>query len=237
MKHFTEILDDIKVISDEIDTAAKNRDRMDEEWMKFDDRMERHNAHMALLDDIAAEEARINDMRAARRLIQNNARVALYHDVLPVVLEVLQKYAGKPYGEKTREKIAQEVKARTGARAYISSRYGSDEINIYPDTFGTTYNITCGPRPEKVKDDVPRLLDEKNRITPQPAELFKLFYIKSEYVFDVWGAVEEMKRLYTLAVEKQAELESICAAFNAIACDGIEHIYKDKSIWKYFKVD
>lgn len=233
MKHFPEILDDIKTISAEIEAAEAEEKRLTASWSGLDDIRARHDAHMQLAQRISDAAARANDLRIMRRLLQNNARVALYHDVLPVVLEVLQKYAGKPYGDKTRDKIAQEVKARTGSRAYIGSRYGNDEINIYPDVFGNAYNITCGPRVTAVKDEQPRLLNG-NRIQPQPFDVFSLWYIKTNYVDDVPAAVAELKRLHALAFEKQEKLGRICSEFNAIACDGIEHIYKDKPIFSRF---
>ena len=34
------------------------------------------------------------------KYLKNNAKVAIFNEVMPVALEVLKKYNGKPYGEK-----------------------------------------------------------------------------------------------------------------------------------------
>lgn len=230
MKHFPEILEDIKATFNAIKAAEAEENILDNEWANIVDIKERHARRLELEKAISAAAERANDLRIMHKLLQNNARVALYHDVLPVVLEVLQKYAGKPYGEKTRAKIAQEVQEKTGARAYIGTNYGHDEINIYPDVFGNVYNITCGPHVTAVKDEQPRLLNG-NRIQPQPFDVFSLWYIKTNYVDDVPAAVAELKRLYAQAVAKQEELASICSAFNAYAVTGIESICQDKRIY------
>ena len=60
---------------------------------------------------IKAEKATKN-LSLTIKFLQNNARISLFHDVMPVLLDILSKYKGKPYGEKTREKIAKELEER-----------------------------------------------------------------------------------------------------------------------------
>lgn len=233
MKHFTEILEDIKNTGAEIEKLEAEEKRLYDALDLIADLRERHTKRLAMMERINETANRAMDLKIARELMKNNACVALYHDVLPVVLEVLQKYSGKPYGDKTRDKIAQEVKARTGSRAYIGSRYGNDEINIHPDVFGNTYHITCGPHPNANRDKQEYLLNG-NKINPLPFESLALWYIPTNYIDDVPAAVEELKRLRAAAVEKQKELATICSAYNSIARGGMEHIYKDKSIFDRF---
>lgn len=47
----------------------------------------------------------------ATRILQANARAALINEATPVILKACEKYNGKPYGEKTRDKIREEVRA------------------------------------------------------------------------------------------------------------------------------
>lgn len=233
MKHFTEILEDINNTGEEIKKLEAEEMRLYDALDSIADRRERYAKRLSMMERINETANRAMDLKIARELMKNNACVALYHDVLPVVLEVLQKYSGKPYGDKTRDKIAQEVKARTGSRAYIGSRYGNDEINIYPDVFGNAYNITCGPHPNADREKQEYLLNG-NQINPLPFESLALWYIPTNYIDDVPAAVEELKRLRAAAVEKQKELATICSAYNSIARGGMEHIYKDKSIFDRF---
>lgn len=233
MKHFTEILEDIKNTGAEIEKLQADEKRLYDELDLIADLRERYTKRLAMMERINETANRAIDLKIARELMKNNACVALYHDVLPVALEVLQKYSGKPYGDKTRDKIAQEVKARTGSRAYIGSRYGNDEINIYPDVFGNTYNITCGPHPNANREKQEHLL-HGNKINPLPFESLALWYIPTNYIDDVPAAVEELKRLRAAAVEKQKELATICSAYNSIARGGLAHIYNDKAIFDRF---
>ena len=233
MKHFAEILEDIKNTGAAIDTLKAEETHLHNEWANLDDLRTKHEKRLSLLDRINDTAARTMDLKIACELMKNNACVALYHDVLPVVLEVLQKYAGKPYGEKTEKKIADTIHEKTGCRAYIRSRYGNDEICVYPDVFGNTYNITCGPHPNADREKQEHLLNE-NKINPLPLESFSLWYIPTNYIDDIPAAVAELKRLRASAVEKQKELATICSAYNSIARGGMEHIYKDKAICDRF---
>lgn len=65
----------------------------------------------------------------ATRILQENARAALIAEATPVILKACEKYNGKPYGEKTRDKIRQEVKA-AGYSFYFEG-YESYRMVIY----------------------------------------------------------------------------------------------------------
>ena len=51
-------------------------------------------------------------MEIKQRILQSNAKVALINEAIPVILAACEKYNNKPYGDKTREKIHQEVKLK-----------------------------------------------------------------------------------------------------------------------------
>jgi hypothetical protein len=79
-------------------------------------------------------------------VLQENARAALFAEAYPIILKACEKYNGKPYGEKTREKIYQEVK-KAGYSFYFDG-YEDYRINISeitPNYYGgykTTANAT-----------------------------------------------------------------------------------------------
>ena len=89
-----------------IEESKANEKRIENEWRQKTDIFERHEAHKALVDEWAEAQEKTNDLQLAVKLLKNNARVSLFHEVLPVLVEMLKKYNGKPYGEKTREKFA-----------------------------------------------------------------------------------------------------------------------------------
>ena len=169
------------------------------------------------------------DLQITLKILKNNARIALFNEVLPVALDVLKKYVDKPYGEKTRQKISDEVKAATNCRFYISSSWGDHSYEIYPvNEFGYEYNITCGTNYTDGRKK-PLLID--NKIQLVSFDELALYYISREYVEDVPQRVEAIKAAYTEAVAKQEELKAACSRFNALAVGDIEHIYYDKYIY------
>jgi hypothetical protein len=223
MKKFIDILEEIKQTRKAITAAEARENELVESYMKFCDLRERHDARKAVENDMIKASEKKKDLQITLKILKSNAKIALFNEVLPVALEILKKYAGKPYGEKTRDKIAEEVKAATNCRFYINSRYGSHSYEIYPVAgFGNEYNISCGT---EYTDGSKKPLLFDNKIQTISFEEIALYYISREYVEDIPGRVEELKRLYVEAVAKQKELETICDTYNTLAVGDIEHIY------------
>lgn len=224
MKTFKEIMEDIKHTNKQLAESKATEKELTDKFMSEYDRAKRKETYKDYLTDLKKMEETTKNLSLTVKFLQNNARIALFHDVMPVLLDILSKYKGKPYGEKTREKIAKELEERIGARAYIGTRYDTDEIRIYPsNSFGNTYTITVGTKPNEHV-----LIDNKIQILP--LESFSIWYINSRYFEDIQAAIVEMETLYNKAYSMQKELDSICSAFNKYAVEGIESIYCDKRI-------
>lgn len=228
MKTFTQILDDIRATLEAIEESKEQERRLIDLWTTEPDPLSRRAARQSVEEELTTAAQRTRDLQLSVRLMQNNARVALYHEVMPVVVEMLEKYKGKPYGEKTRAKIADEVEQRTGARVYFGGRYDSDEVNIYPRRSGNTYNINVGTVYDTEARAHLRFFDG-NKLKPLPLESFQLWYIKSKYIDDIPAALEEMKALHARALELQAQLSAACSEFNRYAVQGID----DLSVTRY----
>lgn len=167
----------------------------------------------------------ITDLTITIKMLKNNAKRALYVETIPAIIETLEKYNNKPYGEKTRDKISDEIKTITGCRCYVRNSYSDSEITIYPAAYG--YDIKLYTKDIKI-------LNSENKIQAPTAEQIKLYYIH-DYIENIPAAIKAMKKAYKKAVEKQKELETICNEFNSYAVDGIERIYKDKYIYENFR--
>lgn len=230
MKTFSEILKDIEATRKAIDKSENNEKRLEDEWTSVLDMKERHEKRKALEAEWIAASQETRNLRLSLHILKNNARIALFNDVMPVLLEVLAKYKGKPYGEKTRDKISKEIEEKAGARAYIHTNYNQDQISVYPSSVcGNDYSITIGTKYIEGKQD--RILID-NKIQLVPLENFCLWYIKDRYISDIPTAIADMKELYSKAVSIQKELDKVCSAFNKYAVDGIEPIYCDKRIFE-----
>lgn len=229
MKTYNEILKDIQKTRKAIEAAEKKQETIQNRIFNAIDL----NNKIEIRKESAIELNKINekviDLNITIKLLKNNARVALFHELKSIITEIFRKYTGKPYGEKTRDKISAEINERAGVRCYIYSEYfNRQSITIY--TGSNDFNITLGyPGNSELKF----LID--NKIQAIEPEQLQLYYIKREYFEDIPAAIKEMKKAYKKAVEKQKELEKLCDAFNVYAVDGIGRIYKDKYISPSFR--
>lgn len=234
MEKFVDILAEIKRTYEAIRAAESKEKEMIDNCNKYDDLRKRFDAIQAAKKDIAANTENIKSLKITAQILKNNARVAIFHEVLPVALEVLEKYKGKPYGEKTRQKICDEVKAKTNCAFYISSRYGSHSFDIYPQNYpANDYNISCGT---EYTDGNKKPLLVDNKIQAVTFDEIALYYISREYVEDIPQRVEDLKRIYAEAVAKQKELESICSRYNSLAVGDLPSIYSNKRIYENMQV-
>ena len=229
MKKFIDILEEIKQTSGLIKAVEVRESELVKSYMKIGELKERHDAAKAQENDMIKASEEKKDLQITLKILKSNAEIALFNEVIPVALEVLKKYAGKPYGEKTKEKISDEIKEKTNCRFYITSRWDSYSFDIYPmDGFGNDYNITCGSKYTN-GERKPLLID--NKIQLITFDEIELYYISREYVADISQRVENLKTAYAEAVIKQEELQTACDNFNMLAVGDISCIYSDKHIY------
>ena len=234
MKKYIDILEEIKTTGAAIKAAEEKEKALIAEYTRVENIVDRHNALKYAENKIVRLSEKRKDLEITRKILKSNARVALFHEVMPVALEVLSKYKGKPYGDKTRTKIAEEIKEKTGCRFYIGTSYSQNTYDIYPASgFGNDYNITAGTNYTN-GTQAPLLIDNKIQIVP--FEELHLYYISCEYVEDIPARVEELKQLYKKAVEIQEQLEAVCSQYNSLAVGDIKHIYHDKRLYKVMEV-
>lgn len=79
--------------------------------------------------------ARNDDIRKRREvnaaILHDKLKQAIYDRILPVVIEVVNKYAGKRMGEKTYDKFKAELKARTDCYVYYDSDFDGKYIAFH----------------------------------------------------------------------------------------------------------
>lgn len=81
--------------------------------------------------EIEAAAAELAALNIEIKIDRDNLRRMIYAEALPIALDILRKYNGKPYGEKTKEKISAEMKARCSCALYLHRGYSAD-IHIQP---------------------------------------------------------------------------------------------------------
>lgn len=227
MKKFNAIIEEIKNTTAEIAAAEREEELLTDKYISVHELRARIEAKKAVSEELKAAGERKKDLQLKRKILQNNAKIALFNEAMPAALEVLKKYAGKPYGEKTRQKICDEVKTITNCRFYISNNFSSFAYDVYPVGLFDDYHITCGTQHiDGSKKDL--LID--NKIQLVNFEEIALYYVNREYVENVPERIEELKKLHAEAAEKAKELEAICSKYNNLAVGTIPHIYRDKHI-------
>lgn len=226
MKTYNEILKDIEKTRKALAAAEQKEKNLIDRIYAAPDLLTKRAIKNDLNAEIIKTSEKVQDLKITIKMLTNNAKRALFVETVPAIIATLEKYKNKPYGEKTRDKISDEIKTATGCRCYIKDSYSDSEIKIYPAIYSHEIKIYT-------KDF--KILNDENKIQVPTAENLKLYYI-NEYIENIPAAIKAMKSTYKKAVEKQKELEKICDEFNAYAVDGIDRIYKDKYIYENGRV-
>ena len=140
MKQYKDILNQIKATRESIEAKTAEIMRLDyteerraaaQNGGYFNNKgyKEIHEAAEANADAIRKLSDEIYTAEVMQRILYANARAALIAEALPVILKACEPYSGKPYGEKTKEKIREEVK-KAGYGFYFDG-YKTSRINIY----------------------------------------------------------------------------------------------------------
>lgn len=228
MMKFIEIMEAIKVLNTEVQEAENTQKAETERYFaafegltikeRIAQKKENPEAEAEHLQRIAETQETIISGKLKLKLMQNNARISLFNEVMPIVLEVLQKYNGKAHGEKTSQKIRDEIKEKTNCYVYMNS----SSFRIVPcDTVGNTYNVECGTR---YIDGNKKPLLINNKINVVSMEDLEVYYINRTYFEDLDTTVAELKRIYEEAKKKQEELKELCSQFNKLSVDGISNL-------------
>lgn len=172
----------------------------------------------------AAEEEEI--LQIENKILHDNARRALYAEALPVILEELSKFKGKPYGEKTEKKISDAIKARINCGFYMRNEYSGTALHLIPMNengfSGTMFNYQDFDIYTQYENgDRPRVLID-NKIQEVPADKFYLSYC-AEYVENPREHAEKIRAEFAALKEARAAYERKCSEFNSLLPSGISH--------------
>ena len=234
MKKFNAIIIEVNQTQQKIKEVEEKTKEIRKTYLNIMDIKKRHEKMKTVENDIVKLEEKKKDLQITIKILNSNAKIALYNETMPVILEVLAKYKNKPYGPKTEQKIKDEIKEKTNCGFYISSRYSSQEYHIFPLEFnGNTYDIECGTK--YINGKQKNLLDDNKIQVPELKDL-TLYYTSKEYIDNIPKRIKDLKRLYKKAYEKQQELEKICSEYNSLTVGSIKNIYKDKNIYQNMEV-
>lgn len=234
MKKFNAIIREVKQTQQKINELEEKTKQLQNTYLNIMDIKERHEKRKTVENELVRLEEKKKDLQITIKILNSNAKIALYNEALPIVLEVLAKYKNKPHGPKTEQKIRDEIKEKTNCSFYISGRYNSQEYHIIPLEYScNTYNIECGP--QYIDGKQKKLLDENKIQVPEFDDL-TLYYSSKEYIDNIPKRIKDLKRLCKKAYEKQQELAALCSEYNNLAVGNIKNIYKDKNIYPNMEI-
>lgn len=180
--------------------------------------MTEHSNNYIILNNLRNE---IDKMRIEKDFLTSNYRAAVYNEIMPDIINVLNKYTGKKIGPKTREKINNELCEISEHRIYIynQSEYTSDhkiviylnrEINIsYPCNEIEIY-FKFDDENKKRYD----FIDENGKAIKFTGEIFLAPY-KNKYYDDIKKAVNDYYKYLNDINKMQNELDALKSEYNA----------------------
>lgn len=217
MKKFEEVAQEVTDVRKQIRETEDKKSALHSRWAALINKETRKSFDeiKAISKQIDELDNSLHDLALKLKILENNVKIALYHDTISVAFEVLKKYKGKPYGEKTREKICNEFNAITGGRLYINRNYSTQYIKIYKNMYDIDVSF------EKYTEN-PFLLD--NKIQGFNVEDLHLQYVSEEYVEFVDAKILDIKAAYQRVLAAKKELKKVCDEYNSLVVGDIRHL-------------
>lgn len=218
-KKYVEILADIAAArAGMIDTARTEKDlarnamltaRKSGSSAEFD---AANAAYSAAAEKYAAECKHNEDLQMAVEVLKDNAAQAFFAENVGSICGIWSKYAGKPCGEKTAEKIRKELFETLGVRIWVSNKYSDACITCYFDTGAPFCSLEfCAIRGGG--ENVPALVG--NKIQPLSPDVFRV-YNCGAYVDDVPAHVQAIREAHERARAAEAAFAEAVSAYNSL---------------------
>ena len=167
-------------------------------------------------------ETEIKRLEKLALILRHNYRATLAAQVLPVFVEILKKYDGKKAGEKTREKMNNELETACGCSFYFDRYYNSQRsetvcICEWLDGWrrGVDFNINTKNRAA--------IIDEENTINGNlTAE--DLHANVGEYIEDAANRLDEINKAAEAVEAARQAFNDAADRLNALQVDGFKRV-------------
>ena len=154
--------------------------------------------------------------------LRNNAKIALFNEILPVFVETINRFKGKRYGEKTRLKISDEIQSKCGCRVFIETSY-NEKIMIY-GLGSNCYNVHFSGKYEN-GEQKKVLID--NVIQEVSVDDFSLDYINRTYYENIDEHLERLEDIREQVNELHAKMKVLIDEYNNGVVDGVPNMTVD----------
>lgn len=168
-------------------------------------------AYEAAEEKYAAECKHNEDLKIALEILKDNAANAFFAESIGTICTIWNKYAGKPHGEKTAEKIRKELFDALGVRVYITNKYDDACITCYDLGRNAPFRQLEFYASRKAGENVPALVG--NKVQALNPDCFRL-YCCGGYVDDVPAQVEAIRAAHEKAREAESAFSAAVSAYN-----------------------
>lgn len=239
MKKYIEIIAEIKKARAAITDTAKTEKELERTALleirktgSDEDFAEARKSYEAVTKKYEKELSNNETQKIKIEILRDNAARAWFAENIDAICEVWNKYEGKPHGEKTAQKIRDEIKSKTGESVYIGNRYDDANIKIYFSyDSGAPFNDLEFLPIWDGNEKQPALINNKIvKIDPQKMRV----YCCGEYVEDVNTHIKELKEAHAAAVEAEKTLEDAISKYNSLTRGKINHASSREGIKKWF---
>lgn len=235
MKKYLEIMEEIKTARAAITDTAKAEKEIERaaflETARDGSPEEKEKARAAFraaCDRLTEETNRNNDIKIKIEILKENAKQALFSETISTICEIWNKYENKPHGEKTAQKIRDEIKTATGCRVYIGNKYDDAHITIYHGESLHADEITICPI-RNGNEKQPALIN--NKIVKLYPENMHVCYCGA-YVENVPEQMNALKEAHAAAIAALEEYRAAIDKYNSLTRgnmarasdrEGVEH--------------
>jgi hypothetical protein len=172
----------------------------------------------AALDAYKREEERNTAHKLRAEILKENAKQAFFAEYIGKICEIWNRYEGKPYGEKTADKIRAELNALTGQYISIYNKWGSLTITIATARDVPIDNFEIGARNGSDKISA---TDESNKILKIDPNALRVWYC-SEYVTDINAHIKALKKAHENARKAYEKAQDAFSEYNKLTRGNIE---------------
>lgn len=171
-----------------------------------------------------------NDIQIKMEILKDNARQALFNEVIGTICDIWNKYEGKPHGEKTAQKIKEEIKSAIGYYTYIANKYDDAHIQIYFRYEDKAPFNTLEIMPIWNGKKQPAL--SNNKIVKLNPENMKV-YCCGEYVENVNAHIKALKKAHAAAKASEKAFEEAVSYYNKLTRGNIQHANTREGVKNY----
>lgn len=152
-----------------------------------------------------SQEIHTNKIKAA--ILEDNSKAAFAAEALPIILKALAPYEGKKYGERTKEKIWEEVHAAN--IGFYFEGYSDYTTIVCYEMRGNCKYWDCIEARINAKHATP-FIDKENRITAATAET----YTSYKYTENPGKRAREIQKAFTKLEKAHAAARAAQAEYN-----------------------